>query len=224
LAMYEKVGWIYVLNKRTGSVKTFYITPFGVSFGARYSTGLGYEGGGYLHMCNGWFSLVAKMHASDGSLISTWTPEPAPWGAALCVANDKEKPGTAYGFFFGLGNSTVSRISFFTMAGSFVTFFSPYFYPANDLAWDYRNEYIWYGHWGVEAGSVVGITPDNSIVRKWAVPRGVDHPNGVAYYGEYLYVCTTEGVPDEYVWVYHCPKASPSVEPVSLGRVKALFR
>jgi hypothetical protein len=213
------VATIYVLDKGTGSIKVTYPTLF-----THHNLGLGYEGGGYLHFSNSWYELVVKIRASDGSLISTWTPEPVVNPGGLCVANDKENPGTADGIFFHGRIGGESYIFFFTTTGSFITLYQPDYRPSTDLAWDYRNEYIWYGYYGGATDSVVGITPDNSVVNKWPVPRGVEHPNGIAYYGEYLYVCTTRGVPGSYVWVYHCPKGSPSVEPASLGRVKALFR
>jgi hypothetical protein len=101
------------------------------------------------------------------------------------------------------------------------SFSSPYTAPALDLAWDYTHNLIWYANYSTYW--VFGMTPGGSIKESWHLKTGVSAPYGIAYFGGRLYVSTSSGSPDEYIWVYDCTY-SPNAAPASLGRVKALFR
>jgi len=65
------------------------------------------------------------------------------------------------------------------------------------------------------------MTPAGSVRESWRLKTTVTAPYGVAYYGGRLYVSTSSGSPDEYIWVYDC--SYTDVEPASLGKVKAIF-
>jgi hypothetical protein len=67
------------------------------------------------------------------------------------------------------------------------------------------------------------MTTAGSIRESWQLRAGVRYPCGIAYYANRLYVSTSGGSPDEYIWVYDCPLSTVGVEPASLGRVKAMF-
>jgi hypothetical protein len=220
------VPTIYVLVKSSGSIVNSYPPPFWNPMLTRSVFGLSYEGGGYLHVSDS-AGRVSKIRASDGSLISTWFYVPEASGK-LCVVGNKEIPNTTKAFYVSSRQITLLyAVYLYTTNGSVVTRFFPRYQEMFELTWDYVNGYIWYGQpldniyplcW------IVAITPENDVVYRWQLPPGVTVPSAIAYYSQYLYVGTTGGEPDEYVWVYHCPKAYPNVEPASVGRVKAIFR
>ncbi len=89
-----------------------------------------------------------------------------------------------------------------------------------DLAWDYIHNLIWYANY--TSLWVFGMTPSGSIKESWRLKTGVSAPYGIAFFGGRLYVSTSAGNPDEYIWVYDC--LYTSIAPASLGRVKALYR
>ncbi len=97
---------------------------------------------------------------------------------------------------------------------------SPFTNYAYDLAWDYVHNLIWYANYSNYW--VFGMTPAGSIRESWRLKSGVTAPYGIAFFGGRLYVSTSAGSPDEYIWVYDC--LYTNVAPASLGRVKALYR
>ncbi len=88
-------------------------------------------------------------------------------------------------------------------------------YVPQDLAWDWRNEIIWTGWAG---NTVYGYSTRGSIVASFSMPA--NYPRGFCYFRRYLWVST---IRDHRIWQIHCP-ATVSVEPASIGRIKAAFR
>jgi hypothetical protein len=181
--------------------------------------GMGYEAGapgGYLHINNYYTRTAGKFVASSGSLMSTWT-WPSGIRYALCVDNDKETPGTAKGIW---QSDDQGNFFYSTTTGSPVSSFHTEYLHNVDLTWDYKNDFIWLGNTVTE--SVYGMTTAGSVLYSWRVPTNILNPTGVAYYGEYLYVSTTGGSPEDYIWIYHCPICT-AVHPSSFGKIKTLF-
>jgi hypothetical protein len=161
--------------------------------------------------------LVPKFYSSNGSLISSWT-----WGTDARYGICCEHNGTNPGSYIWLNYYTDTVFYRYTTIGSALSSFSV---AANtgayDLAWDYGNDMIWYPNYSDEY--VYGITTTGTLMASWRVPSEVSNPYGIAYYDGYLYVSTSSGTPDEYIWVYECPN-DVNVKAASMGKVKALFR
>lgn len=186
--------------------------------------GMGYEGDGslgqgYLYLNNYGYRYVAKVRISTGKLAASWAWSGGDNRYGLCVENDKTRIGTLRGFY----QSHLNGIWWHSNRnGSLISSWrSPTTNYAYDLAWDYRNEFIWYANFSTNW--VFGMTTAGSIKESWPLVASVRYPYGIAYYARRLYVTTSGGTPDEYVWVYDCPLSTVSVQPASLGRVKAIF-
>jgi len=206
---------IYRMLRTNGSLISSYPCPLGTSGLNGALHGLSYGGGPYLYASNYCTHVVAKFYASSGSLISTWEwPTGSRWG--LCSEHDGTNPASYLWQSHYQGNFWR-----YTTDGSLVSSFNTSELNEYDLAWDYGNKLIWYPNYNTDC--VYGITTSGSLVAQWRVPSGVSGPYGIAYYGEYLYVSTAHGYPDDYIWVYHCP-GDVGVAPASIGKVKALFR
>ena len=216
---YYTTGYhIYRMLRSNGSLVSSYPNPLGTTTPNSYCRGLSYGGGTYLYINNYYTRVVGRFYASTGSLVSTWTwPTSLSYRSGICCTHD----GTNYGSYIYQNSNPDRNFLYSTAAGSLISSFHRYASYIHDLAWDYGNSMIWYG--GSTTEHIYGITTTGSIVASWRVPEPVRAPCGVAYYGQRLYVSTIQGVPDEYIWVYDCPKEF-AVAPASLGRVKALFR
>jgi hypothetical protein len=206
---------IYVMTRSSGSLVNSYPCPLGTGSPNYYCRGLSYGGGEYLAMINYSMRINLAAYRSNGSLISTWTwPSGSRYG--VCVEHNGTAPGT-----HAWNNNTSGTFWRYDTSGSVLSSFDISSTSNYDLAWDYGNNLLWYGNTSSEY--VTGITTTGSYVASWRVPSAVSNPYGVAYYGQYLYVSTSSGSPDEYIWVYHCPN-TVNVQPASIGRVKALYR
>lgn len=190
-----------------------------------YVRGMGYEGDGtlgqgYLYLNNYMQRYVAKVRIANGNLVGSWSWVGGENRYALCADNDKTRVGTLRGFY----QSYLSGIWWHSdKNGSLLSSWrAPVTNYAYDLAWDYRNDFIWYAN--SSTNWVFGMTTAGSVKESWPLKAGVSYPYGIAYYAERLYVSTSAGVPDEYIWVYDCPLSTVGFEPASLGRVKALYR
>jgi len=189
-----------------------------------YVRGVGYEGDGtlgqgYLHLNNYGYRYVAKVRVANGKLVGSWQWSGGDNRYGLCAENDKTRIGTLKGFY----QSYLSGVWWHSdKKGSLISSWrSPVTNYAYDLAWDYRNNFIWYAN--SSTNWVFGMTTAGSIRESWPLKSGVRYAYGIAYYAHRLYVSTSGGSPDEYIWVYDCPVSTARVEPASLGRVKALF-
>lgn len=213
---------IFIIRRQNGSFVGSYRSPFyGVTPG-NYNCfrGLSYEGGGYIWATNYAYDIIIKFRASDGSFISSWgTGFGTERTYGICARNYKTGSGTLRGFNISEYHAP-HRVWNFSTSGSLVSSFQAC--AAADLAWDYFLKLIWAPDFS--DGYVYGYTEQGRLFSSWSwrVRPTINNAFGVAYYGEYLYVLTTSGTPDEYIWVFHCTWMD--VEPASLGRVKALFR
>jgi hypothetical protein len=186
--------------------------------GKRCVRGLGYEAGGFLRVNNYYDMYVARI-TTRGSFVSSWGWSGGATRYGLCINGDKTRPNTATRIY---QNYLTGIWWQSTTNGSLISSFSsPYTAPALDLAWDYTHNLIWYANYSTYW--VFGMTPGGSIKESWHLKTGVSAPYGIAYFGGRIYVSTSAGSPDEYIWVYDCTY-SPNAAPASLGRVKALFR
>lgn len=205
-----------VLRRTNGSpVRSFTLPlPYGHNIFVR---GVGYEGGGYLRLNNYSNRYVAKI-TTAGKFIGSWGWTGGATRYGLCINGDKNRPNTATRIYqsYLTGILWVS-----TTNGSLISSFqTPHANYAYDLAWDYTHNLIWYANYS--SRWVVGMTPSGSVRESWQLKSTVSYPAGIAYYGGRLYVSTSAGSPDEYIWVYDC--SYTDVAPASLGRVKALFQ
>lgn len=208
---------IVILNRTTGSFVRTIPVPFPYTENM-YVRGLGFEGGGYLRANNYNNRYVARLRASNGSMLGSWTWTGGATRYSLCINGDKKNYGTADRIYqsYLTGIWWVS-----TTNGSLISSFqAPYTNYALDLAWDYTHKLIWYANYATRW--VFGATTTGSVVESWALrPTTVSAPYGVAYHEGRLYVSTSGGSPDEYIWVYECTYTGR--EPASLGKVKAIF-
>lgn len=207
---------INVLRRANGS----YVRSIPVSvpyLENRYVRGLSYEAVGFLRANNYNNRYVARLRTSNGSLVSTWSWSGGATRYGLCINGDKQTSGSATRIYqsYLTGLWWVSNTN-----GSLISSFqAPHTNYAYDLAWDYTHNYIWYANYATRW--VVGMTTAGSVRESWQLESTVSYPYGIAYYGGRLYVSTSGGSPDEYIWVYDC--SYTGVAPASLGKVKAIF-
>jgi hypothetical protein len=213
---------IFIIDRRNGSFVGSYRSPFyGVTPG-NYNCfrGMSYEGGGYIWATNYAYDIVIKFRASDGSFISSWgTAFGTKRTYGICARNSKLGSGTLRGFNIS-EYYPPHRIWSFSTSGSLVSSFQAC--AAADLAWDVWDHLVWAAD--VTDGYVYGYSPTGRLLSSWSwrVRPTINNAFGVAHSRSYLYVLTTSGTPDEYIWVFHC--VTMDVEPASIGRVKALYR
>jgi hypothetical protein len=183
----------------------------------QYNRGACYDGTGFIYYNNYSRRYVTRARASNGSLISTWTYPTTTTRYGLCVDHKGTSAGTNIFTNYVYNSWWVNSLT----GSQKRAFRAPVNNYAYDLAWDWNNNMIWYGNYSDEY--IYGINPANGSVRaKFPLPVGPDNPYGIAYWGYRLYVSTTSGSPDEYIWVFDCP-GTVGVTPASVGRIKALF-
>lgn len=216
---YSTWGYPVIRMLRTnGSFVSSYPCPFGTTSPYYYCRGLSYGGSSVLFINNYYQRAVGRFYAANGSMINTWTwPTNMTYRYGICNTHDGTRLGTRiyqsyYTGDFWFSTTTGSLISSFKVGTTTYNF---------DLAWDYGNNMIWYGNYSTH--HVYGITTSGSIISSWRVPSSVSYPYGIAYYGQYLYVSTSSGNPDEYIWIYHCPN-TVGLTPASVGKIKALLK
>jgi len=205
------------MRRSNGSFVSSYPNPLGTGSGQYYIRGLSYDGLGYLYYNNYSQRRVGRARASNGALVSSWTwPSGTRYG--ICVDHGGTTGGTNI-----YQNYTTNTWWVSSLTGSQKRAFrAPVNNYSYDTAWDYGNKLIWCANYNDEY--IYGILPSNGSVKaKFAFPVGPENPYGIAYWGNYLYVSSTSGTPDEYIWVFHCP-ANVGVTPASVGKVKALFQ
>ncbi len=217
LYSYWNVGFpfnypIVTLKRTNGAFVKTYPAPGPTD--PQYTRGLCYDGTGNLYSNNYLRHYVTRFRASDGKLLSTWTwPSGSRYG--ICV----DHKGTSAGTNIYQNYTRTWWVS--TLTGSQKRAFrAPVSSYAYDLAWDWNNNLIWYGNYNDEF--IYGVNTNASIVAKFGLPVGPENPYGIAYWPDYLYVSTSGGTPDEYIWVFECP-GTVGVTPASVGRIKALF-
>ncbi|UCH78544.1 MAG: hypothetical protein JSU81_00940 [Candidatus Coatesbacteria bacterium] len=208
-------NYIYQFNAATGSRVRSYASPFG-----SYTTGLGYEYGGYLWIGRYSPSYVARCDASTGSIYYSFPISQHSLGGGVACQGDPTRPGTLASLITAGGSpSLVTRHrTSGTLLGSFATT-RRYFDPA----WDYRNGVIWLPAYEPSPRPVYAHTTAGSVVASFRMPTSCYLPGGAAYANNYLYVTNT-GNPPYIVYKIHCPSIWQREAATSIGRVKALFR
>jgi hypothetical protein len=209
---------IYRVGGRTGSVYSSFVSPQG-----RYTRGLTYSYGGggglptgsYLWMGNYSTDRIYRCNYNNGSAYA-WIPANHDMYGGLAVW------ATGHGGYSPthmLSSDTSPRYIYrHSLTNGSI---SSSFAPANavyDLAWDWRWRVVRTGN----AGSRVDAYSTNgSLVNTQSFTIPANNPLAFAYTSSYLWVGTTTG--SHRIWMIHCPQPW-AVEPLSVGRVKALFR
>ncbi len=200
-------GTVYRINADTGSVRGRYIVGWmGINSGLGYSANPAYLWVG----CVG-TNRVYRVRPYTGSVYSSWRTSHKAFGIAA--------QGTGDG---GTGTKNLYVADYYpafvyrhrldgSVAGSFAIGATSRF----DCAFDWRNNLVWRG----SGNRIYAFTPSGVIAASFASPKGT--PWGLTYYNRRLWVaCQADG----FIYRIHCPKDFYAVEPVSAGRVKALFR
>jgi len=200
-------GWrIFLVHHTTGSVYSSFVSPC-----AEYTRGLTYEDPGYMWIGNFNNRRVYRCRSVNGSVLYSWAANHGISGLALKARGDG---GVNHdGIFVNAGTTTWRHRP---SDGSIISSFSytPAFY--GDTAWDWRNELLWGGD--ANTNYVYGCTTAGAVRASFRSPA--TNPQGMCYYGQYLWVGTNSS--PYYVYRVHCPN-NLAVAPASLGRVKALF-
>jgi hypothetical protein len=209
--------WFYIfrLDSSTGSRLDAFQSPF-----ENYTSGLGYEYGGYLWISRYNPAYVARCNASTGSVYSSFPVTQHSLGGGIACQGDPTRPGTLTAII-SCGASPYLCTRHRTtgsLLGSFAT--APRYY---DPAWDYRNGVIWFPAYETPTRRVYAYTTAGSLAASFALPSSSYVPGGAAYAENYLYVSNT-GNPPYIVYKIHCPSIWQRVTGTSIGRVKALFR
>lgn len=198
---------IYRVAPVSGSVYGSWPTAFN-----RYCRGLGFSEGGYLWVGCYENNHVYKCNSVTGSVYGSWNSGNDAYGVAPRCTGDGGVNTTAiftsaqrpsYCWRHNMENGSILG-SFSLRHGSFF-----------DIAWDHRNRLIWLGSLD---GSIYGYRTSGAVAASFAAPAG--YPYGMAYYGEYLWV-GCDG--NDYVYRVRCP-GTVSLEPLSFGRIKTVFR
>jgi hypothetical protein len=206
---------IFQHNAKTGGRVRSYASPFG-----NYTSGLGYEYGGYLWISRYSPTYVARCNASTGSVYSSFPVTQHSLGGGIACQGDPTRPG-ALAAIISCGTSPYLCTRHRTtgsLLGSFATTRRYY-----DLAWDYRNGIIWLPAYETPTRRVYAYTLAGSVVASFGLPSSCYLPGGAAYANNYLYVTNTGNGP-YVVYKIHCPSIWQRRAPTSVGRVKALFR
>lgn len=206
---------IFCLDSSTGSRVYSFQSPF-----QNYTSGLGYEYGGYLWISRYSPKIVARCNATNGSIYSSFAVTEHSLGGGIACQGDPTRPGTLAAII-SCGTSPYLCTRHRT-TGSLMSSFATtrrYFDPA----WDYRNGVIWLPAYETPTRRVYAYTVDGSAVASFGLPSSCYMPGGAAYANNYLYV-TNNGNPPYIVYKFHCPSIWQRVAGTSIGRVKALFR
>jgi hypothetical protein len=209
------------MMRSNGSFVSSYRCPLGTTTPNERCRGLSYGGGTFLYINNYYTRVVGRFHASDGSLVSTWTwPTSMSYRFGICNTHDGRSGGNRIYQSYWTGDFWFS-----TTAGSLISSFRLTVDTLNyDLAWDYGNKLVWYANYGNDW--IAAVDPGTQkIVASFRHPEeaSISSCYGIAYWGKYLYVSNSGGNPDEYIWVFDCPDGI-GVAPASVGRIKALYR
>ncbi len=209
--------WFHVfrLDSTTGRNLGSFQSPF-----ENYTSGLGYEYGGYLWISRYGPACVARCNASSGSIYSSFGVTRHSLGGGIACQGDPTRPGTLAAII-SCGSSPYLCTRHRT-TGSLISSFATtrrYYDPA----WDYRNGVIWFPAYETPTRRLYAYTTVGSLVASFALPSSSYMPGGAAYANDYLYVSNT-GNPPYIVYKIHCPSIWQRVAGTSIGRVKALFR
>jgi hypothetical protein len=206
---------IYRVSGINGSVYSSFISPQGsYTRGLTYSCGggVGLPTGNYLWMGNWSNDNIYRCRISDGYPYTFFPARHDMMGglAAMAIADGGRRPN----FMASSDNSPFWIYRQSLTNGSIYSSFAPSG-PCYDLAWDWRNMLIWTSNYH---NIVYGFLTTGSLRASFRIP--VSYPAGFCYTTQYLWVSTTG---NHYIYRIHCPYPV-SVEPASIGRIKASFR
>lgn len=208
-------GTVHRINANTGIVLSSFNSIAGqATRGLTYSYGGGggLPSGNYLWSGNNWTYHIYRRNYLNGSIYASFPLYSSGIGglAVKATAEGGYRPTCMLS-----SNSATFRIYHKNLiTGSIESLFTSAYRPY-DLAWDWRNEIIWTG-W---ADNIVhGYNTRGTLVASFSMP--VNYPRGFCYWGRYLWVST---LAEHRIWKVHCP-STVSVEPASMGRIKAAFR
>jgi len=208
---------IYRLGGMTGSVYASYVSPQGI-----YTRGLTYSYGGggglptgsYLWIGNYSTDRIYRCNYNNGSAYVSIPANHDMYGGLAAWATGHGGYSPTYMLSSDTSPRYVYRQSLTN--GSIYSSFVPT-QAIYDLAFQWAwNDLIWSGNTG---NMVYAFHTNGSVAVSFRLPA--DNPLGFAYTSDYLWVATTTG--SHRIWMTHCPSI-PAVSPVSVGRVKALFR
>ncbi len=208
---------IYRMGGMNGAVYASFVSPQG-----RYTRGLTYSYGGggglptgsYLWMGNYSTDRIYRCNFNTGSAYASIPANHDMYGGLAVMATGAGGRAPTHMLSSDTSPRYVYRQSLTN--GSIYASFAPS--PAiYDLAWDLQNRYVWTGSTG---DYVYAFRTNGSVAGSFRIQA--DNPRAFAYTGSYLWLGTTTG--SHYIWMLHCPAPWGAVEPVSLGRVKALFK
>jgi hypothetical protein len=208
---------IYKTNAVSGSIFSSFVSPQGI-----YTRGLTYSFGGggglptgsYLWMGNYSTDRIYRCNPDNGTVYASFPAnhDMSAGLAAMAIGNGGRSP--TYMLSGDDSPRCVYRQSLTN--GSIYSSFGTSL-PIYDLAWDWLSRVIWTGNTG---NGVYAFTTGGLLAASFPMP--VNNPLAFAYNRQYLWVGTTAG--SHRIWMIHCPDLWPAVGPVSIGRVKALFR
>jgi hypothetical protein len=200
-------GMIFRCHPMTGSVYSSFPTA---SRGA--GGGLYYSSDSALWYGEPQFDYVFKANANTGSVLYSWKAGHNPFGMTAFNTGDGGVGTTNLICTDGLA----SQLWYHNPTTGSVVGTLPIQEPTDgDLAYDWRNRWIWVSNlpqW------VYGYRTTGQKVREFWMP--VWRTAGLAYYGRYLWVGCTG---NQTIYRVHCPVFT-AVAPASVGRVKALFK
>ncbi len=149
-------------------------------------------------------SGVIFKYTTNGSLISSFTVSFLPGGIT--------KQGSDLWVI-----STTPSLYKMTTNGSVISSYSVYGSHGGDI--DFSGQYLWYTGWGSAPYGIYKYTTTGSLVDSAPSPNGA-RPSGCCWDGTYLWFHDYN--PPNYCFKTLC--YSVAVEPVSFGKVKAIFR
>jgi hypothetical protein len=154
---------------------------------------------------------VYRTRPFTGSVYSSWSTINKAFGAAAeCTGDGGIGTANLYVTAYYPAYAYLHRLNG-SVVGSFrITDGSRY-----DCAFDWRNNVLWRGC----GNYIYGFTPTGEVAASFESPAS--SPWGLAYYNRRLWIAC-QG--DTYIYRVECPKGFFPVEPVSVGRVKCLFR
>jgi hypothetical protein len=200
-------GAVYRMSPDTGSVYNWYVVPWdGMNSGLAYSTPPSYLWVGCVSS-----DVVYRTRPFTGSVYTSWSAGHKPFGAGAQCTGDG---GTGTSGIF-VADYYPDYVFLHRLGGSVVGSFPLGTGSRYDCAFDWRNNLLWRG----SGDYIYGHTPTGAIAASFNSPAGT--PWGLAYYNRRLWIACQA---DSYIYRVHCPKEFFAVAPVSLGRVRALFR
>ncbi|MGD8719248.1 MAG: hypothetical protein PVH29_10555 [Candidatus Zixiibacteriota bacterium] len=205
---------VYRCNPITGSV----VGSFGLPWRTDYLMGLAYSGDGYLWTSDVENRYVCKIDVDSGNFCGSWSTHYMAYGLAPRCTGDG-----GVGTSRILGTDEYDTVFVHEKAGGSISASFSIAHPNySDCAYDWRNEVIWQVS-GDSPYHICGYRLNGAILASFPNPNPYRFGTySLAYRGEYLWFYA--GVyPDYDIYRIHCP-ARLSVEPASLGKVKALYR